>query len=1018
MFFRIALRPYPPVFPFLLYLFIYSCLFIYYLLDLLRKNGVQGGVVSAREVSPPPPSPRESSRASNTSQGEGELESNQTQTGEGGNMTDTFTSVPRSMFWIPADNSSSDNNTESSEKMRRDSSSNGTQFYIDLKNLEALASGSCSLCGESLPEEKRAGRRDSNESSPGKEFCESCQPRRRSSEDVFWIPFTDKRKASALKTLKGESEGEAIKTDGRKKSNDKTTEQCKVHQMSDNQAENQTKTNSTSVMEHENKAVVLASASSKASASSQPRLHSFPSDMTGFNVSCVCDNTTGVCSCTIVKKDLLTSSFPAEQSSKTDTSSSSNHSIDIATLRTSSASVDVIKTVGEASSLVHSTLATRPGDISASASSSTPVFSPSTSKFKARKETDITVKSFSEPDVYNPVNQESTKASLSTDRRQNGDSSDKGFGEVYERKPLDEGFTENSALNSSLDASLPKQAWTTPRTEEPSAHSVRIINPFPSPVPPENKSAVHPPIGSADDTRIGYKRPTAGRKGKKGGSKPSGNSKSGKLKTKSKGQENNGKGGKKKGKGKKKDDMKMITVQQREVREELGLKTISQGGFEMPEDVPVPPTLSMDYLSTFRPFNSRTLKGKHTILSPIPESPRSKASTPRVSDTSEIVTESNKGSPEGNAFENSALGGTDEKVLDTCEGEAAREEFDEVDGGIMGKLKAIGMCVPRLPFGKSNTVSGSDDECSEPLVMRSDKNAVQDQQHALAETIDTSDNYDIQVKQVVQDEADDVMEEMVQRGLGLRDGMDFRVTSSDERVESESHIITGDSLTNITSEATSSLPQDGEQWVLSYQHSRDFSSNPVTESDIIFPSEEAERQSFGSRASADLSSSSYSEQVSDTDSSYNSCDSESPRPLSPASSLNSSDTYFNSPRDSSCTDTPTPDRDMRSENSVEIDYYERMSREKSGASRSSSNSFTIRTQSNASLGSVGNISQSSIGSFSSVVSENVVRSRLSASARSQLSSDSCEEEIVWKKGNLLGKGAFGTVSRRFDYQQS
>ena len=320
--------------------------------------------------------------------------------------------------------------------------------------------------------------------------------------------------------------------------------------------------------------------------------------------------------------------------------------------------------------------------------------------------------------------------------------------------------------------------------------------------------------------------------------------------------------------------------------------------------------------------------------------------------------------------------------------------------------------------GKSNTVSGSDDECSEPLVTRSDKDAVQDQQHTLAETIDTNDNYDIQVKQVIQDEADDVMEEMVQRGLGLREGMEVKVTSSDKRAESESHIITDDSLTNITSETSSSLSQDGEQWVLSYQHSRDFSSNPVTESDIIFPSEEAQRQSYGSRASSELSSSSYSEQFSDTDSSYNSCDSESPRPLSPASSLNSSDTYFNSPRDSSCTDTPTPDRDMRSDNSVEIEYYERMAREKSGASRSSSNSSTIRTQSNASLGSVGNISQSSMGSFSSVMSENVVRSRLSASARSQLSSDSCEEEIVWKKGNLLGKGAFGTVSRRFDYQQS
>ena len=87
-----------------------------------------------------------------------------------------------------------------------------------------------------------------------------------------------------------------------------------------------------------------------------------------------------------------------------------------------------------------------------------------------------------------------------------------------------------------------------------------------------------------------------------------------------------------------------------------------------------------------------------------------------------------------------------------------------------------------------------------------------------------------------------------------------------------------------------------------------------------------------------------------------------------------------------------------------------MAREKSRVSSgSSSSNSTIRTQSNVSLGSLGNISQGSAGSFSGLVTDSVVRSRLSASVRSQ-SSESGEEEIVWKKGNVLGKGAFGTVS--------
>lgn len=965
-------------------------------LDLLRENGIHNGVASSmlssevRQVSPPPPSPRGSSRASNTSQDDVVLEPNQTQTGEGIDMTRTFTSIPRSTFWIPTDDSSTNMNKESSEKKSEQSPSNGTKFFIDLTNLESLASGNCSLCGDSLPEGKPAGRRDSTESSSNKELCKSCQPRRRSSEDVFWIPFTDKRKASALKAQHG---NDSTQRDDGKKSNDKNSKQCTQHQITDNQTENQAQREATPAVDSSNKAVVLTNTSSELGVSSSPKLRSFPSDMTGFDVSCVCDNITGVCSCTIVKKDLFPSSPAAKYT-------------------------DVVETFGETSSVAESTLVTSQENISAAL---TRAASPAVSKSKTKKETEITLRSFSETDVYNPTAHEDTEVNSNFSNEQsssigkenhtgssigsNIDSSKVLQGaqlsSTQEAQP-NEAHKETS--DSAPDLSPPKEAWTTPRLEEPGSSSVRIINPFPSPEPPPaNKSgAVHPPIGPAGDARIGNKKVTSGKKGKKGGPKRSGDSKNSKPRTKSKSQEH--KGGKKKGKGKKKDDMKMITVQQREVEEELGLRTISQGGFEMPEDVPVPPTLSMDYLSTFRPVNARMLKGKHNVLSPIPESPRSKANTPRVSEVPESVTESNTGSSERNAAGHLEIGATGEGDGENCEGEEMNGEFDVVDGRVISKLKMIGMCVPRLKFGKSNTDSWSDEESSEfPLVHPQGGNE-EKQQYAPVETGTVSENEDRRVKQVIHDEADDVMEEMVRRKLSLLEENEVSGTVSEQSADSQSHTTTEDSLTNVTSHASSSLSVLSDQ-----EYSRDLVPEIPSESDFVITGEETERRSIGSRTSSELSS--CSEQYSDTDSSYNSGESDSPRPLSPASSLNSSDTYFSSPRDSSHANTPTPatpDRDICSENSVEIDYYERMAREKSGVSSSSSNSSTIRTQSNASLGSLGNISQGSAGSFNSVVSDNMVRSRLSASARSQYS-ESCDEEIVWKKGNLLGRGAFGTV---------
>lgn len=919
------------------------------------------------EVAPLPPSPRVESRSSNRSQENGELAPTQASDDET-DMTRTFTSIPRSTFWIPVGENDTEKNEAPSVEKDEESSSNGTQFYIDLSNLEALASGQCSLCGTSLPEGTPASRRDSISSSPDKEMCKSCKPRRGSNEDVFWIPFTEKRKASALKNLNGVENGDdSAKPNARRKSNEQNNAEDRV------QSE---KHDSTSVAESSNsKALVLANNSSRPSMAS-------PANMTGFDVSCMCDDNTGVCSCTIVRKDLSSSSAAVEEST-TDYGK-------------------IVKTVGEVSSLAESTVIARPTNGSAPP---TRAIVASKNKSLAKKENDIILKSFSETDIHNPVavapsskttlRNTEEKEHVSGEVRQRGPSQDTKL--PHTQEALNETGHDSAILNTTVEPSPPKQAWTTPRSEEPGASSVTIINAYPSPVPPVDKSAIHPPIGPA----TANKKLTSGKKGKKGGKPASNSTKTAKPRTKSKVSEQNGKGGKKKGKAKKKGDMKMITVQQREAGEELGLRTISQGGLDVAEE-------SMDYLSTFRPFNARMLKGKHAILSPIPESPRSTRnsprstlSTPRVVDFAASLREDNTQVQERNAKGLSDVGAMGEGVPENSEGVAREEEFDVVDGGMFSRV--IGMCVPRLKFGKSD-LSGSDEECSEPLLKHPHGGGVGKQQREPVETRSTEDRLRVEqggeYQQVIQDEADDVMEDLIRRGLSLEEEREGNGTQFDQHSDSRSRFTTDDSLTNVTSHSSSSLSQvktSEESSVLTYR----YSTEVPTESDLA--NEEP--------TSSDMSS--YSEQYSDTDSSYNSCGSTSPRPLSPASSLNSSDTYFSSPRDSSSADTPTPDRDMYSENSVEIEYYERMTREKSGISSSSSSSSTIRAQSNASRGSVGNISQGSVGSLSGSVAENVVRSRLSASSRSSeqrsQSSASCEEEIFWKKGNVLGRGAFGTV---------
>ena len=907
--------------------------------DLLQKEGrPSGGLTSSvflaevRETTPPPPSPRgasrASSRSSNKSQGDGELEPSQAQVAGKTDMTQTFTSIPRSTFWIPVDEKNTEKNERPSIEKKGESSSNGTKFYIDLGNLEALASGQCSLCGDSLPEGSPLSRRGSIPSSPEKEICKSCTPRRGSNEDVFWIPFTDKRKAFALKHLNGVENGDdSVKASERRKSNDKILEQIKTKDQ-----ENRTQPERTSDAENsDGKALVLASNTSRLN------IPSFAADMTGFDVSCVCDNITGVCSCTIVKKDLPS---PARANTP---------------------------------------------------SSSTP---------RAKKEQgEITLKSFSETDLHNPTQRNSEE--IKDDSGEAPQSVPSPGAKLRStQEALNNADLNEPMLKAAIEPSPPKQAWTTPRSEEPGASTMTIVNPFPSPVPPMDKSAVHSPIGPAGDGRISNRRLVGLKKGKKSVGKLGNNSKNAKPRTKNKAPEQSNKGGKKKGKGRKKGDMKIITVQQREAGEELGLRTISQGGLDVAEE-------SMDYLSTLRPFNARTFKGKHPILSPIPESPRSTKSSPRspntvtsprLADLPESLRESSKEGENGNAKDFSEVGATGEGATVNKEGEALGDEFDVVDGGMMSRF--IGMCVPRLKFGKAELEcdSASDDERTELLLKHPQGGGDGKQQRELVDTRSTGDTDDRlsihqggDQPQVIQDEADDAMEEIIRRGLNSELERETIGAQSDLR----SATVTDDSLTNVTSNTSVSADEES---VLSYRYSRDGLPEVLAEPD---------------KAKEELSSSetsSYSEQFSDTDSSYNSIGSTSPRPLSPASSLNSSDTYFSSPRDSSDGETPTPGRDSSSENSIEIEYYERMAREKSRVSSgSSSSNSTIRTQSNVSLGSLGNISQGSAGSFSGLVTDSVVRSRLSASVRSQ-SSESGEEEIVWKKGNVLGKGAFGTVS--------
>ena len=183
----------------------------------------------------------------------------------------------------------------------------------------------------------------------------------------------------------------------------------------------------------------------------------------------MCDNITGVCSCTISKKDVFSTPPAAKESITTDTNCPTTNY----TIQGTSNTADVVKTIGETSSLAESTLVARPEN---NCASSMCTDSPSLSKSKARKETEITLKSFSEADVDNCTSQEGVSDNDSLSKA-TGSNNDKEKGSFEVGQGTDQGTQlsstqeavngaekegDGSLFKSAPDPSPPKQAWATP----------------------------------------------------------------------------------------------------------------------------------------------------------------------------------------------------------------------------------------------------------------------------------------------------------------------------------------------------------------------------------------------------------------------------------------------------------------------------------------------------------------------------------------------------------------------------
>ena len=328
--------------------------------------------------------------------------------------------------------------------------------------------------------------------------------------------------------------------------------------------------------------------------------------------------------------------------------------------------------------------------------------------------------------------------------------------------------------------------------------------------------------------------------------------------------------------------------------------------------------------------------------------------------------------------------------------------IDKVDGGFFCKF--IGRCVPRLKMESSGSESESDSH--EPILgnIPSTQNNTDTQYENRIQNVTQWDPVDIPAvkdeirKLIPDDEADTDIEDLLSGVLEqenvLNKSGSFQKLHSEigqvftphrEIVNSNSGTDDQDCLNHISQNANVTLysnkgvgiKETGEREILSVSRQETFPS-------LSSLSTEDDRYHF-----------------SDTDSSYNSCGS-TPRPFSDENSSSfDSDSYFSSPRASSCTSTPTPCcGDCSSNSSVDINLYERGFKKISTRRSSSSNS------SNSTLKGI-SVSPGSVGSeFSLKEGESVVHSRLGNCS----TASSEEEEIVWKKGNMLGKGAFGMVN--------
>ena len=930
--------------------------------------------------------------------------------------TQTIISRPRSTFWIPygeMESGGESGRTEdnSGEGRERKASESGSTFFIDMNNLQGLISGP----GEACVKAKSSGK--------ASEITEAVpptveSPRSPSKGEQFWVPLASK----SVPTLKGNT--------------------------------------------------------------------------TDYSVSCKCDEVTGICSCTVVKVRASSTSPSQEQSKRVSgqTSPELDASVGVPTDEGCASTSGRLADCEDKKSLTEGSLARVSLQ---SGGEDTTVQSTATQLTKANT-ADVLTKGGGSPahcssvDAGDGVKEnltdsvDDTKSEIRLDLCGpcRGDNRPKVSGElvaegsnscskclqnepvpsqssmnemanfpedeenlkVSSRPNLDEktsspsdhsveqglgnskNFQEETA-RTDLSPSPPKHAWATPRGEEPKS-CVVIVNSFPSPEPRADRPTIQSPIVPVATNRAVVTK--AGKKGKKAG-----RSKSGKGKSADGKRSKSGKGsGKKKGKKSKNvdEEIRMIQVKQETPDETGSLGPDAHGDL----DVPAPPLLDSNKM-----LNSKLYRGRYLILSPILESPRSPATTPREEKAHDEPS-TDPAAPVGN-LEYSA-------AVDVPPPNPGEEEqgFDVVDGGFFSKL--VGSCVPRLNLAATN--SDSDTEETGPLIEqgqilnsgrtrlestaesnsgRTSLNQESMENHSFLEDANVSKKTGWAVSPV-EDEADDYIESvlsgMINENIDPSHRTNFSETTTGQAIHQDvtgSH--RGDSLKQqILIEQggqggfskplpRKSFPEDAAPYDVTGREEslmeigRNERPERFTEEQWLYDGDDSDAESTGS----------YVSDEDETGSESSSTDDElviAPLSVTPPSSF---DSYSSLGRQ-----TGTPFSDV----SMDTDFGRGSSAQTlrsgghssatlqshaSGGSGFSDRSSSFSASSDHSSATLQSHTSGGSGfsdrssSFSTSSDECLLRSRIGSSCRSQ-SVASQGEEIVWKKGNILGKGAFGQVS--------